>query len=360
MYKVLYYPDTEWKDLIKKYNLDIYFTPQYCKIWEDYGDGKAQAFLYESSLGKILYPYLIWKIDYTKSNINYFDISTPYGYGGPVLLEYKENEIPLLLKEFRAKFNTYAHKKGIISEFIRFHPVYKNYNFLINSDIECKFVRNTIEINFEKGPENILKSMKPSTRRNIKQAIRNGLNVQFYRKPTLENIQAFYEIYLETMSRLEATDYYKFSLEFILNTFNLLKGSAEIAFVFCDNKILSSAIFLLTNEIVHYHLGGSLTQYLFYRPNNLMFYKAALRYKTLRKKHFHLGGGYRGNDSLFKFKKGFNKNGILDFFIGTKIFDEKMYNVLVDRWKKKNYLAKDFKSDFFPLYRLQINEEEKQ
>ena len=359
MYKVLYYSDTEWKDLIKQYSLDIHFAPQYCKIWEDYGDGEVQAFLYKSALGEILYPYLIRKIDYKKSDVNYFDISTPYGYGGPVLLEYKENEIPLLVKEFRAEFNTYARKKRIISEFIRFHPVYKNYNYFVNSDIECKFVRNTIEINLENEPENILRSMNVKTRSTIRQAIRNELNVQFYSKVTLENIQAFYEIYLETMNRIEASDYYKFSLEFILNIFNLLKGSAEIAFVFCDNKVLSSTIFLLSNEMVHYYLGGSLAQYLFYRPNNLMIYKAALRYNTMGKKCFHLGGGYSGNDSLFKFKKGFNKNGVLDFFIGTKIFDEKAYNLLVNKWRERNYLGKDFRSDFFPLYRFQINEKER-
>ena len=360
MYKILDYSDTEWKDLIKRYNLDIYFAPQYCKIWENYGDGEVQAFLYESALGKILYPYLIRKVDYKKSDVNYFDISTPYGYGGPVLLEYKENEIPLLVKEFRSEFNAYACEKGIISEFIRFHPVYKNYNYFVNSDIELKFIKNTIEINLEKGPENIFKSMKRSTRCNIREAIRYGLNVQFYSKATLENIQAFYEIYLETMNRVEASDYYKFSLEFILNIFNLLKGSAEIAFVFCGNQILSSSIFLLTNEIVNHHLCGSLTQYLFYRPNDLTVYKAALRYNTMGKKCFHLGGGYNGNDSLFDFKKKFNKNGVLDFFIGTKIFNEKAYNILVNKWRESNHLGKDFRSDFFPLYRLQINEKERQ
>ena len=351
MYKILNYSDAEWKDLIRQYNLDIYFAPQYCKIWEDYGDGKAQAFLYESTLGKILYPYLIRKIDYTKSNINYFDISTPYGYGGPLLLEHKENEVSLLVKEFRTEFNTYAHKKRIISEFIRFHPVYKNYNFFIGSDIECKFIRNTIEIDLENEPENILKSMKPKTRNEVRQAIRNELNVQFYNKLTLENIQKFYEIYSETMNRLEASDYYKFSLEYFINTFNLLKENAEIAFVFYDNKIISSSIFLLSNKLVHYHLSGSLNKYKSYRPNNIMLYQAALRYKKMGKKCFHLGGGYSGNDSLFKFKKGFNKNGLLDFYIGTKINNKDIYEKLVKEWKIKNKLEKDYNSDFFPLYR---------
>jgi len=354
MYKILNYSDTEWKDLIRQYNLDIYFAPQYCKIWEDYGDGKAQAFLYESSLGKIFYPYLIRKIDYTKLNINCFDISTPYGYGGPVLLEYKKNEISLLVKEFRTEFSTYARKKGIISEFVRFHPVYKNYNFFIASDIECKFVRNTIEIDLENEPENILKSMKPKTRNEVRQAIRNELNVQFYSKPTLENIQAFYEIYLETMDRLEASDYYKFSLKYFINAFNLLARNAEIAFVFFDDKIISSSIFLLSDKLVHYHLSGSLNEYKSYRPNNIMLYQAALRYKKMGKKYFHLGGGYSGNDSLFKFKKGFNKNGLLDFYVGIKVNNKEIYNRLVREWKTKYNLGENFNSDFFPLYRCKL------
>jgi len=354
MYKVLDYSDTEWKDLIKQYNLDIYFAPQYCKIWEDYGDGKAQAFLYESTLGKILYPYLIRKIDYTKSNINYFDISTPYGYGGPVLLEYKENKIPLLVKKFRAEFNAYAYEKGIISEFIRFHPIYKNYNFFINSNIKCKFVRNTVEIELKNEQENILKSMKPTTRNEVRQAIRNELNVQFYSKPTLENIQIFHKIYSETMSRLEVSNYYKFSLKYFINTFNLLKGNAEIAFVFFEDKIISSSIFLLSNKLVHYHLSGSLNEYKSYRPNNIMLYQAALRYKTRGKKCFHLGGGYSSNDSLFKFKKGFNKNGLLNFYVGNKINNKYIYDKLVKEWKIKNRIEESFESDFFPLYRCKL------
>ena len=354
MYKVFNYSDTEWKDLTKRYILDIYFTPQYCKIWEDYGDGETQAFLYESSLGKILYPYLIRKIDHTESNINYYDISTPYGYGGPALLEYKENEIPLLVKEFRAEFNTYAYKKGIINEFIRFHPVYKNYNFFANSDIECKFVRNTIEINLKNESENILKSMSTSTRNETRQAVRNGLKVHFYHKPSFENIEMFYKIYSETMNRIETSDYYKFSPEFFFNTFTLIAKDAEIAFVFYDNKIISSAIFLLSNEMVHYHLSGSLSPYLSYRPNNIMLYKAALRYKSMGKKYFHLGGGYSGNDSLFKFKKGFNKNGLLNFYIGTKVNNKEIYNRLVREWKTKYNLGENFNSDFFPLYRCKL------
>ena len=50
MYEILDNSNLKWDELVKLYNLDVYFAPQYCKIWEDYGDGETQAFLYENSL----------------------------------------------------------------------------------------------------------------------------------------------------------------------------------------------------------------------------------------------------------------------------------------------------------------------
>jgi len=273
MFKILDYYNSKWADLVRLYNLDVYFAPQYCKIWEDYGDGEVQAFLYESALGKILYPYLVRKIDFGKLNDNYFDISTPYGYGGPIFLDFDKQNLPLLIKDFRLEFATYAHEKKIICEFVRFHPIYKNHRFFLDSDIKCKLVRNTIKMNLALKIEDILKNMNTSTRNNIRKAIKNELNVFFKVNPTLKDIKIFYKIYSETMNRLEAYDFYKFSFNFFLNTFTFLKENSELAFVCKEDNIISSTIFLFGNNIVHYHLGGSLEQYLYLDPIILWYIK---------------------------------------------------------------------------------------
>jgi len=364
MFEVLDHFSPKWAELVKKYKLDVYFAPQYCRIWEKYGDGKAKLFFYESNYGVVLYPFLIRKINNLEflqgdALINdLYDITTPYGYGGPIFLKYDKQKLPLFIKKFRLEFAKYAREKRIISEFIRFHPVYENYRPFLNSDIKCKFVRNTVTMNLTLKPEEILMAMKTTTRNEVRQAVKNGINVVFKDKPTSKDIKIFYEIYLETMNRLESSNYYKFSFDFFLNTFNLLEEKAELVFVYKNDNLLSSAIFLLSDNISHYHLSGSLHQYLPLRPNNIMLYQAALRYKLMEKKYLHLGGGYKGNDSLFSFKKGFNKNGLLDFYIGSKVFDEKAYNAIVRKWKEKNHLGKNFQSDFFPLYRLNIEGDE--
>ena len=138
------------------------------------------------------------------------------------------------------------------------------------------------------------------------------------------------------------------------NTFKLLEDNIEIAFVSFEDKLISSALFIYNKLFVHYHLGGSLKSYWPLRPNNLLFYQAALRYREMGKKNFHLGGGYKGNDSLVKFKRGFNEKGILDFYVGKKIHNRKVYNQLVKEWEKKNSLEDNFRTAFFPLYRSKL------
>ena len=52
----------KWKEFIKKLNvdqLDIYFTPEYYKLYEDYGDGQAQCFVFQDGTSIALYPFLL-------------------------------------------------------------------------------------------------------------------------------------------------------------------------------------------------------------------------------------------------------------------------------------------------------------
>ena len=55
-----------------------------------------------------------------------------------------------------------------------------------------------------------------------------------------------------------------------------------------------------------------------------------------RSQKLHLGGGTGVTDSLFNFKKQFNKNGHLPFWIGRTIFDRAAYDDLLDIRQKLN------------------------
>ena len=93
-YKVFSLQDKEeWNNLLKKLptkQQDIYYTPEYYSLYENYGDGKAQCFVFEKEGEIALYPFLINSINQLGYELDneYFDIQGAYGYNGVVSSSY--------------------------------------------------------------------------------------------------------------------------------------------------------------------------------------------------------------------------------------------------------------------------------
>ena len=118
-----------------------------------------------------------------------------------------------------------------------------------------------------------------------------------------------------------------------------------------EGKIVAMSIMIFANGRLNYHLSGSDIEYRSLAPSNLLLYQAALWGCEQGMKTFHLGGGVgSGEDNLYKFKAAFNKNSNYQFSIGKEIFDQKMYNKLVEL---KHFFVPSFtgESGFFPKYR---------
>ena len=65
----------------------------------------------------------------------------------------------------------------------------------------------------------------------------------------------------------------------------------------------------------------------------------------------HLGGGLGSReDSLFQFKKSFNRTSSNVFSVGKKCFNKEVYEYLVSI--RHNTFGLDLSSEFFPLYRV--------
>ena len=65
--------------------------------------------------------------------------------------------------------------------------------------------------------------------------------------------------------------------------------------LFCarhKEQIIAAALFLHDGDVVHYFLGGSDSDYLALRPNNLLLYQAICWAKRQGYRLFNLGGGY--------------------------------------------------------------------
>ncbi|TWT09229.1 GNAT family N-acetyltransferase [Planomicrobium sp. CPCC 101079] len=330
----------QWTSIVDSFlEKDIYFTYEYFKSSLAVDEGEPMLFFFENKHGKIAYPVIKRKIQ-TNTNLELYDITTPYGYGGP-LIEVRTME-SLLISEFREVFNEYCKNNRIISEFVRFHPLLNNYSGL-ETEMEIVHHSKTIEIPLQQE-DDLLSRIPGKTRNMIRKALKNNVEV---RKVEIEDhLEAFMSMYYATMDRNQASGYYYFTEEYFRETINLFGPDIHLFGAFLDEKMISSTLILTKGKYMHYHLSGSLKEYNHLGANNILLYTVAQWGDENGIARFHLGGGYSSNeDNLFKFKKSFTTSQPLQFCIGKKIHDPVFYEMLI--------LEKEITENtgFFPLYR---------
>jgi hypothetical protein len=336
----------QWNEYLRQVpQSDIYFTAEYCRIYEENGDGKAQLFVYHRGDQFVCYPYLLRNISIlpiiARLNLDYevYDISTPYGYGGPLTNVLDTQERLSLFREFELAFHEYCKENKIVTEFVRFHPILNNEQDY--QAVDPSFVRNTIYINLDE--EDLQKQYSKDNRNRIRRAHKEGLTVAH---ADIHDLSHLLELYYSTMDKKQAQNYYYFSEQFFANTVQFLGTNVELVEVKCDDLVIASAMFMHKGEFVHYHLMGSDKRFLPAAPINLLIHYAALRAKERGYRYLHLGGGYTGNDNLFRFKRSFNEQQMADFYIGKKVHCTSLYEAITQRIEMPTAAQ-----DYFPVYR---------
>lgn len=255
----------------------------------------------------------------------YFDLETPYGYGGP-LSDGSISESSQ--RRFMNEFGEYARSKGIVSQFVRFHPLLMNHESAPLL-FETRYLHDTVCIDTA-SPEIIMKNMDSKNRNMVRKAQKNGISIE---RVPVEEYGAFLPIYRETMEKDNASGYFFFNEEYF-KAQSGLKDNACIFYARKDGQIIAGAIMYFNDRFMHYHLAGTVTRYRPFAPSNLLLYEAACQAAGMGIKKFHLGGGMTDNDGLFGFKKQFNKNGRLPFVIGRTVLDSGQFKALT-RLRKK-------------------------
>lgn len=322
-------------------NIDLYFDDNYGKLYEKVENGKYIKFEIETENGKISNRFLLREIPEKIEDVQYNDIVTPYGYGGPIIENLTGNKEELL-KEYEEKFESYCRENNIVSEFIRFHPLVKNYeDFNIYNPI---YMRKTLitKLNEEDVVQN---QFSKSARKNIRQATNRGVSYRIIETP--DNLEEFKKMYYMTMDRNSATDYYYFDDEYFEILLQYFQKNLVLYEAIFEEKVISSMLCFVYNKTIHIHLSGTISEYLYLAPSYVL--KNAIVNWGIENGYevIHHGGGRSNSeeDNLYLFKKNFAKLYDVEFYIGKKIWNQKIYNELC---KIKNV---DSNESFFPAYR---------
>lgn len=332
----------EWDNIVMSFKeYDTYWLSGYAKAFKLHGDGNPLLLYYDNNKTRGI--NVVMKRDIAKDPSfdgkiregEYYDLSTPYGYGGWL---FEGDDIADALNSYEE----WARTTGIVSEFVRFHPIIRNHEQVIGF---YDVVRLGEVVHMDISSSEILWANLTSKNRNmIRKAQKNGVKILHGRNAEL--FEEFRVIYNKTMDEDAAGKYYYFKPEFYDSIVKDLPENSQVFYAEKNGEIISAAIFLIANGFMNYHLSGRRREYNNLAPSNLLLYEAGLwgcvsGYKTL-----YLGGGLgSARDNLFKFKKSFNRGEVRRFYIGKKIFDKNKYDMLV------NIRGCDSDSNFFPKYR---------
>lgn len=332
----------QWDTIVRSFKkYDVYWLSGYVKAFQIHGDGEPLLFHYDDTMTRGI--NVVMKRDIAKDKRFegkipeglYFDFSTPYGYGGWII----EGERTEGLFE---AYQEWIHKNGIISEFVRFHPLVKNHE-------QCTEFYDIIQLGEVvhmdlSSREDIWTNITSKNRNMIRKAVKNNIKIYNGRFP--EIFERFREIYNDTMDKDDADEYYYFKPEFYTSILEDLPQNAQIFWAEKDSQIIAASIIIFANGYMNYHLSGSLQEFSSFAPTNLMLYEVALWGQTNGYKTLYLGGGVGSEeDSLFKFKHAFYKGELKHFYIGKKLYDKEKNKFLLDVRSEIDNLG------YFPKYR---------
>lgn len=321
---------------------DIFFLPEWGQAFQELDKGEACIFEFNHKLGHIYYQFIKRKIPDNLGFSTFYDIITPYGFGGPIILENNPSEREQFLSLYDDAFNKYCLNEDIIAEYVRFNPWLKNHldfqkkytikynNYTLYTDLTVK--------------DFFMEEFSSRIRNKIRNAEKKGVQLEY--DLTGSSVEEFYRLYQLTAEKNNFSDYYRFSLDFLLSTFKLLGTRQFIINAKYENKYISSAIFLDYGDYVHYFLAANDYRFITLNANSMILNEIGKWGKKKGKKQLHLGGAF--SDELFAFKKHFTKKGICDFYVGKKIRNEQIYNELIDIKLKKGGINDN---SYFPLYR---------
>jgi lipid II:glycine glycyltransferase (peptidoglycan interpeptide bridge formation enzyme) len=229
----------------------------------------------------------------------FYDIETPYGYGGPLV----DGEFSAVSqKAFLEELTAYCTKQNIVTQFLRFYPLLCNQdNFSAVS--ENRYMRDTIYIDTT-SVDRIDANLDSKNRNMIRKASKN--RVQIVERP-IADYHPFLALYRETMGQHNADEYYLFDEHYFEYLKDAMSEYSLILYAMLDSSIISGAVFFFNADRMHYHLAGTHYEYRNLAAGNLLLYEAALWANKHGISKLHLGGGMVADDSLFGFKKQFNK-----------------------------------------------------
>jgi hypothetical protein len=322
---------------------EIFAHPAYVELFAKHRDRALCAA--QTGNGGVLYPFihrklrdLPWARDESAS-----DVTSAYGYSGA--FAWGEPDGPAFWRELEG----WLADEKVVSSFTRL-SLFPDQQLQPPSDPEVLFPNVVRSLDLD--PEALWKNYAHKVRKNVNKARRGNLRVE--RDTSGQHLAEFLEIYASTMDRRDARAEYYFSETFFRHIVEQLNGSFVFFHVFDGERIVSTELVLVSTRYLYSFLGGTREDAFDKRPNDLLKHEVIEWGHREGKVAFVLGGGYSGEDGIYKYKQSFAPNGSVPFRVLKRVHRPDDAERLVALRRAQAEAAQtswDPRPGFFPPYR---------
>jgi Acetyltransferase (GNAT) domain len=348
--------DSEWQKYLDIVPHDFYHLPGYLELESQRHQGKPEAIAIEDGDRVFFLPYIIRECHQSAdllslSRTPIYDVISPYGYPGMVTNLAGQN--PQFVEKCLETVYDYWHAKNICSAFLRLHPMLNHYIDPSRSNPDRFIISERGDVvicDLTNDPAAIWKQIRSSYRNKINKSKRAGFVAKMV---SVDCLDTFIEIYIETMHRVNANATYFFTRKYFEGLVRALGDRLHICLVEIDGETAAASLITEVNGILQYHLSGTKAKFLPQSPTIFMFDYLMTWGKQRNNQYLNLGGGLGSSqDSLYHFKSGFSDR-VAPFMTMQSIINQELYTYLVQlRAMTVNRTIAEFEnSSFFPAYR---------
>lgn len=337
MFEILRYQDREeWKQILASIGAnDPFSDPDYLKINEIIIPGELECFVYRDRRSLVAYPYIKRRI----GNTDWFDVTSAYGYGGFIGFPSGAST-----SEFHRAFCGYCRDNGIVSEFIRFHPMVHDPEQMNGGNLKVVYHQPVVWVDY--GEQDFIAKgcVNKEVRKKLAKAERNGVAIIEDRERIYWN--QFCNLYNQTMDAKRASAFYHFDGRFFRALEELLGPQCSLLVALHEGRVIGGLLMLFSERFGYNFLSGSDYACNSFGTNEALQCKALEAGQRRGLRGYLLGGGRGGEDSLFQFKAKFSTQR-KGFFIGSRIHLPETYELICGT----RGVAESTESNYFPLYR---------
>lgn len=321
---------SKWRAALAAFSeVDATFLPEYHLAYALRVRG-ARPLLWHFSRGgeHFVYPFLLTPVILNSAPTGHFDISSVYGYTGPLATDTSDT----FRQAAWEAFDTYAAEQKIVAEFIRFSPFHRNEQ-MAHPQTAVSLNRSVAVSHLPANEDALLALLGPKTRNILRKAARGGLTAR--ELPVPDELPAFRILYEETMMRNRAPEFFWYGDSYWHNLVKLGRQELRLFGAYAQGRLVAGSMSIAHGQSGLYHLGASLPEYAPLGAGNLSLFAMSCGLMRSGVTFINMTGGRTTNpdDPLLLFKRR-NATSMAPFHIGRRVVDHDAYDAIAASWQQ--------------------------